>query len=182
MAHAARAAAAPGEAAPVVLAAVPLPSSSTPLPAVVPHLHIENSGVSSAEENLQHLKEQLARAREEQLLAQNEEPPDFDKIEIKQRKWRELRGEVEKAEEAVFKLRSKQGKLVDLEQVGADLLPMLVTVATSVRFLYTRLKPQLAAAATDEARELIWQNGIDESFSELIAGGFIRREHLALAA
>ena len=39
--------------------------------------------------------------------------------------------------------RTKQGKLVDLEELGAELLPMLVTVAESFRSLLTRLKPSL---------------------------------------
>ena len=136
----------------------------------------------SQEQNLQHLKERLARARERQLSLENEEPPDFAKIEAAESKWRELRGEVEKAEEAIFKLRSKQGKLVNQEQLGALLLPKLVTVALSMRFMRTRIRPQLDAAQSEEEAERIWQQGIDDAFGELIAAGFVTREHLALAA
>ncbi len=142
----------------------------------------ETPAVTTQEQNLQHLKEQLARVRHELLEAQNEQPPDQSRIEAKERKWRELRGEVDKAEEAVFKMRSKQGKLIDVEQLGADLLPMLVTVANSIRSVRTRIKPRLASAKSDEDEEKLWQEGIDECFAELIAGGFISREQLALAA
>lgn len=176
---AARAAAgAPPASVPAVAATVMRPAA----PMMVSTPRFEPAAVTSQEQNLQMLKEQLARAREEQLRAENEEPPDWAKIEAKQRKWRELRTEVEKAEEAVFKLRSKQGKMVDLDQLGARLLPMLVTVANSVRSLLTRLRPRLAKAASDEEREQIWQEGIDESFGELIASGFITREQLALSS
>lgn len=155
-------------------------AGSPPPPPPVPRF--ENVAVSTQEQSLQHLKEQLARARHDLLSEQAIEPPDQAKIETKERKWRELRNEVDKAEEAVFKMRTKQGKLVDLEELGAELLPMLVTVAESFRSLLTRLKPSLTAAATDEERDLIWQAGVDECFTELIASGFVSRETLALAA
>ncbi|MDP1589634.1 MAG: hypothetical protein Q8M07_17910 [Prosthecobacter sp.] len=142
----------------------------------------EAPAVTTQEQNLQHLKEQLARVRHELLEAQNENPPDQSRIEAKERKWRELRSEVDKAEEAVFKMRSKQGKLIDIEQLGSELLPMLVTVANSIRSVRTRIKPRLASARSDEEEEKLWQEGIDECFAELIAGGFISREQLALAA
>ncbi len=142
----------------------------------------ETPTVTTQEQNLQHLKEQLARVRHELLEAQNEKPSDQSRIEAKERKWRELRSEVDKAEEAVFKMRSKQGKLIDIEQLGSELLPMLVTVANSIRSVRTRIKPRLASAKTDEEEEKLWQEGIDECFAELIAGGFITREQLALAA
>lgn len=158
------------------------PASSETAAAAVPSPRLENSAVASQEQNLQHLKEQLTSAREDQLKAENEDPPNFAAIETKQKKWRELRGEVEKAEEALFKLRSKQGKLVDLEQLGAELLPMLVTTANSIRSLLTRIRPQLAAAASEEERERIWQASVDESFADLIASGFITRNQLALSA
>lgn len=116
------------------------------------------------------------------LEEQSADEPDLMKVETKERKWRELRNEVDKAEEAFHKMRTKQGKLVDLEELGAELLPMLVTVAESFRSLLTRLKPSLTAAATDEERDLIWQAGVDECFTELIASGFVSRETLALAA
>ena len=131
---------------------------------------------------MQHLKEQLARARMDLLEEQNKDPIEPAKVEAKERKWRELRTEVDKAEEAVFKMRSKQGKLVDLEELGAELLPMLVTVAESFRSLLTRLKPRLSAASSDEERDAIWQAGVDECFTELIANGFVSRETLALSA
>lgn len=149
-------------------------SSSTP--------RFEMPVVTTQEQNLQHLKEQLARVRHELLEAQNEQPSDQSKIEAKERKWRELRSEVDKAEEAVFKMRSKQGKLADLDQLGSELLPMLVTVANAVRSVRTRLKSRLAAAASEDEEDRLWQEGIDECFAELIAGGFITREQLALAA
>ena len=153
--------------------------TGSPIP---PSPRFENVAVSTQEQSLQHLKEQLARARQELLIEQSHEPSDQIKIETKERKWRELRNEVDKAEEAVFNMRKKQGKLVDLEQLGAELLPMLVTVAESFRSLLTRLKPSLTAAATDEERDVIWQNGVDECFTELIASGFLSRENLALSA
>lgn len=155
-------------------------AGSTPPPA--PVLRFENVAVSTQEQSLQHLKEQLARARHDLLSEQAMEVPDQAKIETKERKWRELRNEVDKAEESVFKMRSKLGKLVDLEELGAELLPMLVTVAESFRSLLTRLKPSLTAATTDEERDVIWQAGVDECFTELIASGFVCRETLALAA
>lgn len=156
------------------------PAPSSPSPPSAPRF--ENIAVSTQEQNLQHLKEQLARARMDLLEEQNRDPLDQAKVEAKERKWRELRTEVDKAEEAVFKMRSKQGKLVDLEELGAELLPMLVTVAESFRSLLTRLKPKLTAANTDEERDAIWQVGVDECFTELIANGFVSRETLALAA
>lgn len=156
------------------------PLNSAPPPGVLPRF--ENVAVSTQEQSLQHLKEQLARARHDLLTEQAMEPPDQAKIETKERKWRELRNEVDKAEEAVFKMRTKQGKLVDLEELGAELLPMLVTVAESFRSLLTRLKPSLTAASTDEERDVIWQAGVDECFTELIASGFVSRENLALVA
>ena len=158
----------------------PSQSAGSPPPPPVPRF--DNVAVSTQEQSLQHLKEQLARARHDLLSEQAIEPPDQAKIETKERKWRELRNEVDKAEEAVFKMRTKQGKLVDLEELGAELLPMLVTVAESFRSLLTRLKPSLTAAATDEDRDVIWQAGVDECFTELIASGFVSRENLALAA
>ena len=171
--------AAQAAAAPPVVAA---PSAPAPAGLPPPLPRLENPAVTSQEQSLQHLQEQLSRARQHQLSLENEDPPDFAKIEAAQRKWRELRGEVEKAEEAIFKLRSKQGKLVDQEQFGALLLPKLVTVAMSMRFMRTRLRPQLEAAKNEEEAERIWQQGIDDAFGELIASGFIHREHLALAA
>ena len=167
-------------------AAPSLPSASAsqaaPAPSHKAPSRFETPAVTTQEQNLQHLKEQLARVRHELLEAQNETPPDPSKIEAKERKWRELRSEVDKAEEAVFKMRSKQGKMIDIEQLGAELLPMLVTVANSIRSVRTRLKPRLASAKSDEEEEKLWQEGIDECFAELIAGGFISREQLALAA
>lgn len=155
-------------------AAPPPPSGGMP--------RFETPAVTTQEQNLQHLKEQLARVRHELLEAQNETPPDPSKIEAKERKWRELRSEVDKAEESVFKMRSKQGKLIDIEQLGSELLPMLVTVANAIRSVRTRLKSRLAAASSEDEEEKLWQEGIDECFAELIAGGFITREQLALAA
>lgn len=138
--------------------------------------------VASQDENLQQLKEQLARARAEMLAAEIEDPPDPARIETKERKWRELRAEVDKAEEVVFKMRAKQGALVDREQLAAELLPILVTLGNSVRSLRTRLKTRLAAAKDEAEQEEIWQTGIDECFAELIADGFVNREQLELAA
>lgn len=135
---------------------------------------------STQEQSLQHLKEQLARARQDLLEEQSKEDPDPHKIETKERKWRELRKEADAAEEAVFRMRTKQGKLVDLEELGAQLLPMLVTTAESFRSLVNRLKPRLSAAETDAERDTIWQAGVDECFTELIAAGFIARENLSL--
>lgn len=154
--------------------------SQSPASAPPPGPRFENVAVSTQEQSLHHLKEQLARARHDLLTEQAAEVPDQVKIETKERKWRELRNEVDKAEEAVFKMRTKQGKLVDLEELGAELLPMLVTVAESFRSLLTRLKPSLTAAAADEERDVIWQAGVDECFTELIASGFVSRETLAL--
>ena len=151
-------------------------SSSSPTP------HFVNPAVTSQEQDVQHLKEQLARARAEQLEAENEDPPDDAKIQRKRSIWRELRNEAEKAEESLYKLRSKQGKHVDQEQLGAQLLPKLVTVALSIRHMRTRIKPQLAAASSEDEEERIWQDAIDESFGELIANGFVTREQLSLAA
>lgn len=164
---------------PPKLSSVPSQSPASPPP---PVHRFENVAVSTQEQSLQHLKEQLARARHDLLTEQAAEVPDQVKIETKERKWRELRNEVDKAEEAVFKMRTKQGKLVDLEELGAELLPMLVTVAESFRSLLTRLKPSLTAAATDEERDVIWQAGVDECFTELIASGFVSRETLALSS
>lgn len=157
-------------------------TAAAPPPSAGGMPRFETPAVTTQEQNLQHLKEQLARVRHELLEAQNETPPDPSKIEAKERKWRELRSEVDKAEEAVFKMRSKQGKLIDIEQLGSELLPMLVTVANSIRSVRTRIKPRLASAKSDEEEEKLWQEGIDECFAELIAGGFITREQLALAA
>lgn len=177
---AARAAAGPSPSAPTATPGTrpALPVGSTPVAAP----RMENLAVSSQEQSLLHLKEQLARARHDLLEEQNKAEPDPVKLETKERKWRELRNEVDKAEEAVFKMRSKQGKLVDIEQLGAELQPMLVTVAESVRSLITRLKPRLTAATNDEERDAIWQAGVDECFTELISNGFINRENLALSA
>lgn len=164
---------------------LPPPSSkaaAAPPPASGSMPRFETPAVTTQEQNLQHLKEQLARVRHELLEAQNETPPDPSKIEAKERKWRELRSEVDKAEESVFKMRSKQGKLIDIEQLGSELLPMLVTVANAIRSVRTRLKSRLAAASSEDEEEKLWQEGIDECFAELIAGGFITREQLALAA
>lgn len=122
------------------------------------------------------------RAFHELLEAQNEQPRDDGRINAKERKYLELRAQVEKAEEALFKLRSKQKGKFDQDEMAATLLPMLVTVANSIRSVRTRIKPRLASAKSDEDEEKLWQEGIDECFAELIAGGFITREQLALAA
>lgn len=155
-------------------------TTSAPAPPLPPRF--ENVAVSTQEQSLEHLKQQLARARHDLLSEQANETPDQSKIETKERKWRELRSEVDKAEEAVFKMRTKQGKLVDLEELGAELLPMLVTVAESFRSLLTRLKPALTAASSDEERDVIWQAGVDDCFTELISSGFVSRETLALCS
>lgn len=160
----------------------PPPAASAATAPAASGVRFEAPAVTTQDQNLQHLKEQLARARHELLEAQNNVPPDQSAIETKERKWRELRNEVDKAEEAVFKMRSKQGKLIDIEQLGSELLPMLVTVANSIRSVRTRLKPRLATVKSEDEEEKLWQEGIDECFAELIAGGFISREHLALAA
>lgn len=171
-------------------AATSVPSSpSTAPPAAAPgsspappSFRFESSAITSLDQNLEHLKEQLARVRAELLEAQNASPSEPAVIEAKERKWRELRTEVEKAEEAAFKMRSKQGKLVDLEQFAAELLPKLVTVATSLRSLITRIHPRLSKAASSAEADTIWQTGVDECFSALIEDGFVKKEELSLAA
>lgn len=165
----------PDRSTPEKPSASPAPKASLPPPRYEPAL------VSTQEQSLQHLKEQLTRARQDLLEEQSKEELDTHKVEAKERKWRELRKEVDAAEEAVFKMRTKQGKLVDLEELGAQLLPMLVTTAESFRSLLTRLKPRLSAAQNDAERDTIWQSGVDECFTELIAAGFISRENLSLS-
>lgn len=177
---AARAAAAKPE---VTKADRPSPANpSAPPPPVKPGAVpiFETPQVTTQEQNLVHLKEQLARARYELLEEQDKDAPDQHRLEQKERKWRELRNEVDKAEEVVFKMRTKQGKLVDVEELGAQLLPMLVTTAEAFRSLITRLKPRLAECATEEERDAVWQAGVDECFTELIAAGFLKRETLQL--
>lgn len=149
-------------------------------PAIAPIF--EPPQITTQEQNLVHLKEQLARARQELLEEQAKDEPDTHRLELRERKWRDLRNEVDKAEEVVFKMRTKQGKLVDVEELGAQLLPMLVTTAEAFRSLVTRLKPKLGEAKTDEERDAIWQAGVDECFTELIAAGFLKRETLHLTA
>lgn len=142
----------------------------------------EAPALTSQDENLNHLKGQLARVRLELLEAETAEPRDHVLIESKERKWRELRTEVEEAEAAIFKLRKLQGKLVDLEAVEAALMPLLSNVVDAVRSTYTRVRPSLSAASTDAEREAIWNRGIDEAFEELVRGGFLNRETIRLSA
>lgn len=171
-------AAAPAPARPMATAPAPTrpPISSVPPP------RIESLHITTQEQDLAHLNEDVARARQELLAAQNEDPPDQSKIEAKHKKWRALRDEKEKAEEAIFKLRSKQGKLVDIDEFCARLQPKLVTIAQSVWSLRARLKPRLAAAANEAEEDMIWAAAVDDLFTELIADGFLARPPLALSS
>lgn len=138
--------------------------------------------VATGDDSLNQLKEQLARARLLLLEAQNELPPDVGKIETREKKWRELRDEVDKAEEASFKLRSKMGKLASLDDIAARLTPMLVTCHDSLRSLIQRIRPRLAASQAAEEQDALWQEALDECFTELIGNGFMPRFTLAAAA
>jgi len=169
------------EAARVAVAARPA-ATADPVAPRMPDIPFEIGELTTQDQNLEHLKEQLRRARNELLSAQNEVPADPHKIDSRERKWRELRTEVEEAEAALFKLRKSQGGLVDRAAVIAELLPLLVTVSNAVRSLRTRIRPRLALAKDDTEAEAIWQEGIDSSFAELIAGGFVAREALILNA
>jgi hypothetical protein len=153
-----------------------------PAPAMKRAVEFEPPVITSQEENLTHLKGQLARVRLELLEAQTAVPVDQALIETKERKWRELRTEVDEAEAAVFKLKKLRGNLVDLEAVEAALMPKLATLADTMRATYVRLKPILATAKNDQEQDMIWQKGIDEAFEDLIRDGFMRREHLALSS
>jgi hypothetical protein len=136
--------------------------------------------ISSQEERLNQLKEQLAIARFQMLEAQAEDPADPAKIQSAQQHWRELREETDKAEEKLFKSRRDAGRLVDQDEVAAMLMPMLTTVATSVRTLIVRLKPRLRTAQSDAEEDAIWNSGVDECFTELIEAGFLERNNLTL--
>lgn len=164
----------PGVASPLV--ARPAAATSSP-PARIESLHI-----TTAEQDLHHLNEDVARARQNLLLAQNEDPVDPAKVEACHKKWRALRDEKEKAEEALFKLRSKQGKLVDVDEFCARLQPKLVTIAQSIWSLRPRLKSRLAAASSEAEEDLIWSTAVDDLFTELVAEGFLQRPPLTLAA
>lgn len=124
------------------------------------------------DDRLSQLKEQLSRARLLLLEAQNEDPPDAGKIETREKKWRELRKEVDGAEEAAFKLKSKQGKMVDLDEIAARLMPKLITCRDSLRSLCARVRPKLTADQSPVEQDEIWNAAIDECFAELIANGF----------
>jgi len=124
------------------------------------------------DDRLSQLKEQLSRARFLLLEAQNEDPPDAGKIETREKKWRELRREVDDAEEAAFKLRSKQGKMVDLDDIAARLMPKLITCRDSLRSLCARVRPKLTADQSPVEQDEIWNAAIDECFAELITNGF----------
>lgn len=138
--------------------------------------------ISTQEQDLQHLREDLARCREELLRAQIERPTETAAIEILQKKWRALRQETESAEEALFKLRSKQGRLVDVDEMSARLLPKLQTIAQGVWSMRSRLKPQLAVARSESEEDAIWRSAVDGLFAELVADGFIQRSPLVLDA
>lgn len=127
-----------------------------------------------------HMREDLSRAREDMLVAQNALPYDAAAYESKQKKWRQLRQEVESAEEALFKLRSKQGKLVDVDELSARLLPRLQTVAQGIRSMCRRLRPKLASASTEAEQDTIWDNAVDTLFADLVTDGFVSRSPLVL--
>lgn len=138
--------------------------------------------VSNQEDRLNQLKEQLALARVAMLEAQAETPPDPSRVHALQQHWRELREETDKAEEKLFKARRDAGRLVDQDEVGAMLMPMLTTVATAVRTLIVRLKPRLKAAGSPAEEDEIWNKGLDECFTELSEAGFMQRNDLRLSA
>lgn len=151
------------------------PPSASASPPIAP-------AISTQEENLLHLKEQLAVALRELRDAENATPFDASVVETKQRKWRELRTEVEDAESAYHKLRKAQGKLVELEAVEKTLMPLLATVVDSVRSTYTRVRVALAVATTDEEKDKIWNAALDAAFSDLQQSGFIHADKVSLAA
>lgn len=180
---AAQAAASPGAEPSVPVA----PSVSNSPPAVLqapepaPSLkRPESIAVTTLEQDINHLREDLARAREDMLKAQVAEPFDAATFEMRQKKWRALRQEVETAEEALWKLRSKQGRLVDVDEHAAKLLPRLQTIAQGIRSLCRRLRPQLAAAATEADQDQIWDQGIESLFTHLVEDGFVTRSPLEL--
>jgi hypothetical protein len=166
--------------APPAAAESPSKKAVSPPSNLSPRKPIESLEISSQEERFQQLKEQLALARKDMLEAQAEEPQDPAKIQARQQHWRELREETDKAEEKLFRARRDAGKLVDQEEVASALMPMLATVATSIRTLIVRLKPRLRTAASDAEEDALWNSGLDECFTELVQSGFVARQHLTL--
>jgi hypothetical protein len=158
-----------------------VPKTAKPPPAK-PSRPVVALEVSSQEERLNQLKEQLAIARLAMLEAQEEEPQEPAKIQARQQHWRELREETDKAEEKLFRARREAGRLVDQDEVGAMLMPMLTTVATAIRTLIVRLKPRLKSAASAAEEDEIWNKGLDECFTELSEAGFMQRNDLRLSA
>jgi hypothetical protein len=158
-----------GESAPPKTEKGDMPSAS----ASHSQAYTANVSLSIDDDRLHQIKEQLARARLLLLEAQNEEPQDAGKIEVREKKWRELRKEVDAAEEADFKLRTKRGKTVDLDELAGRLLPMLVTCRDGIRSASTRVRTRITPEMPATRQDEIWNEIIDECFAELIGNGFL---------
>ena len=142
-----------------------VPSSKVSPPASV-------ATTAGFEDNLRNLREQVSKAYAALVDAQNAPDPDPVKIEIAQRHWMKLDAAAQAAEAKAPDILEKMGRLVDREQLAAELAPMLGAVANSIRSMRRRLKPQLAKATSEAEEDAIWQRGIDEAFEDLKNAGY----------